>query len=566
MEAMRGAEIAHILGVRRRARRDLLFLAREVLGYDRMVERVHSPMARFLTQFPEQGEDLWHPDVGFIYKPLAHDPAEVLKDPYRRRLLLAPRGWFKTTLNVVSHTIQWLLNFPDVTILWVHGSQEIMQFVFSVLRHHFYHNERFRYYFPDYCPTEPGTSTWFNLPNRTVKTAAPSVSIAGIESIRTGMHYHVMKFTDIVDEKNSARPELCRKIIEAYAMAENLLMAPNYWIDIEGTIYSYADLHAQLVDQWREEERRGLPHTFQIFLMSCYERDVPGGQTFTPKDLDYPFKLDENGNKISLFPELVTTEQLEELRKHPIRGVHFAAQQLNDPVGSDEAEQVFPPKFIHWKSTEELARIPIRYKTITVDTAHSSSPSASFSVITTCGWDRLQRCYVLDVRLGRWQPEQLIQEIISAVIRHRPVRLIIEDTGFVRGLVPALRREAQQQDTYLPLSLLKRGTDKSKEDRIRALRPWFEKGMIFFSDSLPEYVKEHIINELTRFPKYQFKDFLDTLADQFLAKIDFAVEPKTDNGQTINYARHLAHTRPELWQELFGLNDVEDQDRTGLLR
>ena len=83
-----------------------------------MTEGVHGPMTEFLTGFPEhtQGKDVLHEDGRFEYVPKDRDPVNVLEEDDNRRLLLAPRGWYKTTLNVTTHTIQWILNFPDITV------------------------------------------------------------------------------------------------------------------------------------------------------------------------------------------------------------------------------------------------------------------------------------------------------------------------------------------------------------------------------------------------------------------------------------------------------------------
>jgi hypothetical protein len=111
-------------------------------------------------------------------------------------------------VNVIAHTVQWILNYPDVTILLVHASQETLEQIFKSIKDIFHKNSAMRYFFPEFCPParqkEFGTQHNFDIPCRTVRTTAPTVSIAGIESIKTGMHYHVMKFTDIVDEKNAA--------------------------------------------------------------------------------------------------------------------------------------------------------------------------------------------------------------------------------------------------------------------------------------------------------------------------------------------------------------------------
>jgi len=112
---------------RRKARTDALWLARNVLGMKKMADHVHRPMGNFLQQFgPYQGVDEWNEHEGrFIYHPPANDPIDAIPTAIEgeKRLLLAPRSWYKTSLNVVTHSIQWILNYPDITI-FVRGRVE----------------------------------------------------------------------------------------------------------------------------------------------------------------------------------------------------------------------------------------------------------------------------------------------------------------------------------------------------------------------------------------------------------------------------------------------------------
>jgi len=81
-----------------RGKRDPWFLASSILHrvYPDVVEAVHKPMCEF-----------------FVHK----DPKKrwLLQDTVKNRLLLAPRGHFKTTINLCD-IIQRMLAFPDITI------------------------------------------------------------------------------------------------------------------------------------------------------------------------------------------------------------------------------------------------------------------------------------------------------------------------------------------------------------------------------------------------------------------------------------------------------------------
>ena len=538
-----------------------------------MTEGVHGPMTEFLTGFPEhtQGKDVLHEDGRFEYIPKDRDPVNVLEEDDNRRLLLAPRGWYKTTLNVTTHTIQWILNFPDITVAWFHASQDLIEHVLMHTKGHFQYNPTMRYLFPEFCVPEGtkdwGTRSYFDIPCRRIKTPAPTLSCSGISSVRTGMHYHVMKFTDIVDKENSSRAELCNKIAYDFAMCENLLLSPKYWIDVEGTTYSYADIYSKLVDEWMEAKQKERKPLYKIFLMGCFERDVSvigkDKVEYTPDEADLPFMLGEDGKEISLFPEEFPWTALNGLRTNPLTGeVVFNAQQLNRPLIVGAEGQAFPLEVIKWKTPEEMKKIPIYYKLTTVDTAHTTNKRSKYTCITTCAWDRFGRCYVVDVRLGKWLPEKIAFQILDVWKKEKPQRIVIEETGFVTGLMPTVRRWAELTGEWPVFELFKRETDQSKDDRIMGLQPWFKQGLIYFVNNLSEFVKHHITFELTRFPKYEFKDFLDTLADQFKAKKGFGVL-----GQSPSQRVLLEKARAQLFKNprLFQPDKIEIDDSEGVL-
>ena len=514
-------ELKYIAAGRRKARTNLFWLCKHVLDFTKVVPHVHGPIIEHLQGFRGcQGTDIVTNEK-FEYTPLDDDPANVLTGP-RKRLLLAPRGWYKTSVNIEAHIVQWILNFPDITILLVHASQEIAEQILSNIKRHFQQNSRMRYLFPEFCPPEKkewGTQQFFDIPARRHYTKSPTVQVSGIETIRTGMHYHVLKFTDIVDEKNTATREQCEKIIYRYGMARSLLISPRYWIDIEGTRYHYSDLYGRIIDEWMKEEEQGREHAFQVFIMPCYKRDIEN-ERFTPDELDKPFLYDAKGKPISRFPEEFPTEELEKMRTDPVVGEEvFATQYLNNPITGES--QAFDIKDLRWKTPEEIARIPIQYAVTTVDLAETTGKRSDNTVITTCLVDRMNRRYVVDIRIGKFLPDAIVDHLFLVHLKYRPLKIKIEETGFTRGLLPSVRRRSQITGIWPNFEFLKRDNQASKVERILGLQPWYKNGMLYFSTELPIHVKEELKHELTRFPKYIHDDILDTLADQFQGETNF---------------------------------------------
>src|SRR3569832_2052208 len=77
---------------------DLFFLAKEILGYRDVTEETHREVAdTFLKKDPKRS-------------------IREQADPCHVRLLLLPRGTFKSTFNICD-TVQYIICWPDIAIL-----------------------------------------------------------------------------------------------------------------------------------------------------------------------------------------------------------------------------------------------------------------------------------------------------------------------------------------------------------------------------------------------------------------------------------------------------------------
>jgi len=221
--------------------------------------------------------------------------------------------------------------------------------------------------------------------------------------------------------------------------------------------------------------------------------------------------LDKDGNRISWWPERYPLEELEEYRL--MDEYVFAGQYLNNPVDVGDELVDFPIRYLRWISPEELAKVHVIHYTTTVDTAETVGKGSDHSVITTCAWSASGKCYVVEIKRGKFRPDELVEQVIAAYVRWRPLAVSIEEMGFVRGLKSAFGRARDIVGMDVPFNYIKRDTQLGKEERIRnTLQPWYKAGDLIFLSTLD--CREQLIDELTGFPKNN-DDILDTLADQF---------------------------------------------------
>lgn len=244
---------------RHRARTDLFFLMTDMLGYKDIDKDVHGPILDKLPQFHGGIDET--DKKGFTYRPL-RDIWSL--EGLRKRLVLYPRGHLKTTIVTQAGIIQWILNYPDIRILLTTAVGELGQKVLGEIKAHFQFNDKFRFFFPDYCPTakkvaEFGNKEEFIAPNRKKAGMREStVTASSVGKTIAGQHYEVLACSDMVDKENVKTPGGIRDVIDHFRYMDPLLerhqvapgsSLPNHgWITVEGTRYDFGDLYGTIID------------------------------------------------------------------------------------------------------------------------------------------------------------------------------------------------------------------------------------------------------------------------------------------------------------------------------
>lgn len=513
------------------ARTNMYFLCNKVLGYKDVCPEVHYGLVNTLQQFPAPADNerikYDKPTVGpdgkltWEYSPIT----EMLKLPgHRRRLILDSRGTLKTTINVAAHSIQWVLNYPEIAILIVHAKQEVAEDIAGEIRDKFATCEELRALFPELCPDEQQVKTFgnrsrFTIPGRQEVRKEPTVGTTSIEAAVAGLHYDVIKFTDCVESENSANKDRRNIITKKFGLFRNVLVAPQYWIDVEGTRYHFDDLYGRIMDG-----EKTLPveqRMWKFYVRGCYKKKLPPEQkdyAFSPAELELPDLLID-GKKVSWWPERFPVWVLEQEENDPAQDVfEFNSQRRNNPVGDSNTID-FPASVVDFIPDDIIRKLHIEYYLTTVDTAETQNAQSNFSVITTCAWDSNNRCYVVDVRRDKMKPDELVEQIFDVYRKFHPISVRIEETSYTRGLKYGMEREMHLKGFSMPLDFVKTDNQQSKQQRIRlTLQPVLKRGDLRFSEALPSDVKDAVFQEFTQFPKGSSDDILDTLADQFQNK------------------------------------------------
>ncbi|HEX8838736.1 MAG TPA: phage terminase large subunit, partial [Candidatus Acidoferrum sp.] len=411
-------------------------------------------------------------------------------DGPRNTLILFPRGHLKTTIITIAHTIQWILNYPNIRILISTATGDQCTKMLREIKGHFQFNKRFRGMFPDYCPpakkaADFGSMEEFTVPNRTLHRKEPTVSTCSVGKVIAGAHYEVIKNSDLVDKENVKTPGQIADVISHFGYLNPLLersaISPFHgWTDVEGTRYDFGDLYGRLLaaGTWRTLVR--------------------------PRD-----------GEDTVWPARFPVSELKRIERE-IGPQIFSAQYRNKPV-PPEGGLCDPKEIVFLPGTTVRQLMPMLRLHCTID-LHGLEPAKNdndFTALTVHGFDRDGRMYVVDIRHGRFTPHQVIWHVFDIYSRYpHIVDFKIEKDAHARVLLPFLQREMSKRQRFPIMVPIRRDTHTTKQQRIRGLQSWFKAGIIRFADDLS--CKPELILEIMQFPSQSsgvHDDILDTLAD-----------------------------------------------------
>ncbi len=472
--------------VRQAARTNLLYLCNEILGYKDVSKEVHGEIIGHLQKF-KGGTDTIDEKGVIRYAPACS--LWELTGP-RNIIILFPRGHLKTTIITIAHTIQFILNYPDVRLLVSTATGDQCKKMLLEIKGHFQYNNTFRLFFPEYCPqakraADFGSQEEFTIPCRKLHRKEPTLSTCSVGKVIAGAHYEGVYNSDLVDKENVKTPNQIADVISHFHYLNPLLersAIPPYhgWTIVEGTRYDFGDLYGRLLNSG----------TYSSFVR--------------PRD-----------DEVTCWPARFPESELKRIEKE-VGPYQFSCQMRNKPIPPEGG--LCDPKDIVFLSRKVLNDIQPMFRLHCTIDLHGLEPARNdndYTVLNVHGFDRDGRLYVVDIRRGRFTPEQVIWHVFNIYSMYpQIIDFKIEKDAHARVLLPFLQREASKRQRFPTMVPIKRDTHVSKQQRIRGLQPWFKAGIIRFADDLS--CKTDLILEIMQFPSQSsgvHDDILDTLAD-----------------------------------------------------
>lgn len=460
-----------------RCKTDLYFLAKEILNYDKMEPATHQELCDYTTSILPNPPELPH-NKDF-------DPQKNLL------LLLLPRGTFKSSVVTVSFALQMILNEPNVRILLDSETFSKSKAFLREIQDHLVANHKYRevfkaihgmYPFEKKSTAKLWTDSEIILPCRSRPLKEPTISCAGIDVTKNGMHYDLIICDDLHSEKNVTNKEQILQVIDHYKLAFSLL-DPGKPMIVIGTRWHELDLYGHIIDFEGQD--------FNILKKSAYN---PDGSLF--------------------FPQILSEEALEKIRRRQGASI-FSKQYLNEPVSDENA--TFKREYFSRVAWEQVKGRPINWYWL-VDPSYTdprnSGQYSDYAAFVLAGMDYQRDLYVRHIIRQKMTYSDIINMMftLNSDIRFRDLhnpKWMLEVIG-TKSLSYELSNEQRRRNTWLNVQEIK-SRQQSKEERIRGLAPFYESRHIYHIIECPQLDELEI--ELIQFPTGRHDDIIDCLAN-----------------------------------------------------
>lgn len=222
-----------------------------------------------------------------------------------------------------------------------------------------------------------------------------------------------------------------------------------------------------------------------------------------------------------LWPEKHSEESLRLKRQEFIEdgdSEGYSQEYLNDPF--DHSDTFFRKgDLLDLNESYTNERIPMMGA---ADLAISKRTGAAFTAIGAAGLDSRRKLQIRDIRRGRWDTNEIVDEIFSIVTRWDIDEFFIESENIAKTIGPVIFEEMRKRNIYFTLTPIQ--PSKDKEKRASPLQKMVRAGSVEIDKEAEWYPILEM--EMLRFPKSTYKDQVDMLS-MFASNIHRAIEALT---------------------------------------
>ena len=437
----------------------------------------------------------------------------------KTRLLLWPRGGAKSSYDAVD-TVQWVLTYPSIRILFLTGEASLSQGFISEIKGFFTLREEspsfMNLFFPEHCclRKDMGAGNVFTTPVYKAKKTGRkegTVRSSSIGKTKAGWRFEVIKADDAVSDTNSVTPEQCASVSEKLFLAEKLLMPGGFYKDYVGTRYAEEEHYGILLEKYfavgEIETTTGVGWT--LTKNKTYSIDILIGKACQIKP-EVEDKLRREGRPINYIEAgedgcillLPQKQPYSWLMGEYANNERVFEGQLNQNPRT--ASSIVFDLVTLLRATVPFHMLPRQGPVSQFwDLSFSQKKGTDYCVGSSVMWgeedvldaagqktkNRKTVGYVRKLIRDRFNPFSAAQAIVQLVVEERPFILGIEDAGGSKNLEPAIHAEAQKtQDSYVIAVcthidwVTPSNVEGAKKIRMGSLLPWIQEERLKFAN------------------------------------------------------------------------------------
>lgn len=564
-----------------------LFFLCKLLGYSKVTDKEH--------QWFNERTNIWewhntHEEICNEFF-VAKDPLKKTFERFaveyvglKERLLLVPRGGFKSSINMAD-CVQWVICFPEITIAILTGKLDLAGDFVGEVKAHFTLDENFekvsgsknsgskkwrprtlkdkftgeetpsifQYLFPEHCiAPDEGKATEFQTPACTAGDKEPTIRATGIEQSLAGSHFCLLKLDDVVTEENSLSVTRMEDINYRIGVDKALMHSFGFF-DVIGTWYDERDYYGVKITWDDKLWNEGQHHEA---TMKIYRRAVWWPTEAARLAGKIESEWTEN-DVIMWFPASLSFKKMRESAAQEPEV--FAIKYLNDPRKINKIK--FPRELLIRCTLQSnvMPSVPGLLVTV-VDTAYSIKSWADYTVILTAVIFG-NKFYVVNMLRGRFNEYDLPAVIASTGFKWKPKHIVIEETMGTAFVIREIRREMDKLKISIPVRAQGQGKGsktRSKANKAKPIARLLGDQRLYFMNYCEGL--EEIYQELS-----QFTGTADDTHDDIVSALSLLVEvfaPYVEMGAAVNNLEtaHVGNAQDwEMHQMIYGLGKYAQQ-------
>lgn len=499
--------------LREAARKDLYFLAKGILGFSKLVGHIHKPLC------------------------------DLLQDQEsKRKEVILPRGWFKTTIATIAYPIWLAIQEPssdrgcNERILICQNTHNNARSKLKSIREIWETCGLLRALFPELLPDKRCTWTQDSLTLKRNRTYPEGTfECAGTRTQLASRHY-----TRIIEDDTVA-PDL-----DEVGM-DNLIPSKD---DIDQAIGFHRYLVPPLLVHPTDEVLVIGTRWFQLDLLSWIADNEKDVKSYVRASKEDDLGNPDEGGTIT-FPERFPQKVLDGLREK-MGPYMYSCLYMNTPLRSEE--MLFLLEWFLYYETEPRDLLI----TTTVDPANEEALNrgeTDWNVVLTTGKSLTTgNIYVLEASRGKWTPSELLNTIFDHQKRWSSVKVGIETVQYQKSLIHWTMEMMRKRNQYFLVEQIQH-SGRSKLNRIMGLQPLHAAKRVFYRHHMV-----WLVNELLMFPYGKHDDGADALS-MHLPMWALTEDPEEDEDKPLNDPLSLDGAELELtrkWDEQHRGNLVEE--------